>query len=359
MLPAWLRWDEEVGKHAVIPERAEVINVIFEKADQGWGQHRIAQWLNESRIPTWGGNGEKQRAEHWHRSYVRKLLTNGAVTGTFTPHQRIMDADGKRRRKSLDPIHGYFPVVVPEDLFERVAARARTIAARGRNAAVAPASIFAGLLRCARCGGVATRVSKGQQVYLVCSRANRKGTQACKYQAVRYSHVEDALLQNADVIISEAPLGPETEKLEDEIANLDVVIDIISDEARDIADELLQEKSSLLRARLREKEAELEAARAKLSRLNTEREKLARPYVRQRLAALLQALQRKPFNVTDVNRALKAVVSKIVLDPEAAHLTLHWHHSSVTTDDVPFFSRHSKLFDKVLDDDSYTINKGR
>jgi hypothetical protein len=196
-------------------------------------------------------------------------------------------------------------------------------------------------------------------VYLVCSRANRKGTQACKYQAVRYSDVEDALLQNADVIISEAPLGPETEKLEDEIANLDVVIDIISDEARDIADELLQEKSSLLRARLREKEAELEAARAKLSRLNTEREKLARPYVRQRLSALLQALQRKPFNVTDVNRALKAVVSKIVLDPEAAQLTLHWHHSSVTTDDVPFFSRHSKLFDKVLDDDSYTINKGR
>src|SRR5262245_47448539 len=104
MLPAWLRWDEDTGKHAVIPQRADVVRSIFDKADQGWGQHRIAQWLNQNGIPTWGSKGEKRKAEHWHRSYVAKLLTNSAVVGTFTPHQRITEADGKRRRKPLDPI---------------------------------------------------------------------------------------------------------------------------------------------------------------------------------------------------------------------------------------------------------------
>ena len=47
MLPAWLRWDEQTQTHVVIPERATVLQSIFEKADAGWGQHRIAGWLNE------------------------------------------------------------------------------------------------------------------------------------------------------------------------------------------------------------------------------------------------------------------------------------------------------------------------
>ena len=49
---------------AAIPERAAVIQSIFQKADEGWGQHRIAQWLNEQGTPTWGGHGKQRKAEH-------------------------------------------------------------------------------------------------------------------------------------------------------------------------------------------------------------------------------------------------------------------------------------------------------
>jgi hypothetical protein len=188
-------------------------------------------------------------------------------------------------------------------------------------------------------------VSKGQYVYLVCSRANRKGAGACKYEAVGYGDVERALRRNASVIIRDAPRGLETAELEDEIENLDTVVSLIADEARDIAEELIREKSAVLRTRLREKEAELEAARERLRAHVTQREKMARPYVRHRLSALSLALRRKPFNVTDVNKALREAVSKIVLDAEAGRLTIHWHHTSVPTDDVPFFSRHSNVFD--------------
>lgn len=229
MLPAWLQWSN--GAYAAIPERAAVIQSIFEKAGEGWGQHRIAQWLNEQDTPTWGGRGKQRKAENWHRSYVQKLLTNSAVIGVFTPHQRRSGANGKRTRQPLDPIEGYFPAVVGRELFERVASSTRATAARGRNAAAEPVSIFAGVLKCACCGGVVTRVSKGEHVYLVCSKANRKGASACKYQAVRYQDVEQALVVNAHAIIDDAPRGPETEELESEIANLDAAVDFIADGA--------------------------------------------------------------------------------------------------------------------------------
>jgi hypothetical protein len=158
MLPAWLRFNEQTRKHEADPERAAVIQSIFKMADEGLGQHKIAQRLNEQRIPTWGGRGKQRRAECWHRSYVKKLLTNSAVVGTFTPHQKNKDT---KKRRPLDPINNYFPVVVERELFERVASRVRTPAARGRNATTEPASIFAGLLRCTHCGGLVTRVAAG------------------------------------------------------------------------------------------------------------------------------------------------------------------------------------------------------
>src|SRR5262249_25833773 len=194
MLPAWLVWSPEERRVVAIPERAAMIQAIFKMADEGGlGQHAIAQRLNAASVPTFGGRGNQRKADAWHRSYIKKLLTNSAVVGTFTPHQRRRDTQGNRRRVPLDPVENYFPVIIERDLFERVASRAQATAPRGRNAAVEPKSIFAGLLRCAHCGGTVTRMTKGDNnVYLICSRANRKVT--CKYQAVRYEDVEHALL---------------------------------------------------------------------------------------------------------------------------------------------------------------------
>jgi hypothetical protein len=184
-------------------------------------------------------------------------------------------------------------------------------------------------------------MSKGKHVYLVCSAANRRGTKnGCKYQAVPYHNVEQALITNAHVIIDEAPRGPETEELDSEIGKLDATVSGIEDEARDLADELIREKSGVVRTRLREKEAQLEEARERLRSLRERRDTLARPYVQRRLMALGRALRRKPLNVVDANEALKEAVSKIVLDPEAAQLTIHWHHASEPMRGVPFYSRH-------------------
>ena len=60
------------------------------------------------------------------------------------------------------------------------------------------------------------RASKGERVYLVCSRAHASA--GCKYQAVRYADVGVRhLTQNAPAIVNGAPRGTETAALEDEI----------------------------------------------------------------------------------------------------------------------------------------------
>ena len=71
---------------------------------------------------------------------------------------------------------------------------------------------------------------------------------------------------------------------------------VIADQARDLADELVQEKSGVCGDDLREKEAELEKAKRALRALRARRDALARPYVQRRLEALeersAQAAQR-------------------------------------------------------------------
>jgi DNA invertase Pin-like site-specific DNA recombinase len=183
-LPAWLRWDDDTKQYATIPEREDLVREMFQRTDEGWGQHRIARSFNERGLETWGTGGWK--AKYWHRSYVRKILSNRATIGVFTPHLSVKDPTTRRRkRKPLDTIDHRLPAVVGRELFERVNSRLETTAARGRNSSREPRSIFAGVLKCQYCDGTVTRVTKGEHVYLVCAAANARGG-TCKYESVPY-----------------------------------------------------------------------------------------------------------------------------------------------------------------------------
>lgn len=56
--------------------------------------------------------------------------------------------------------------------------------------------------------------------------------------------------QEHEAIIREAPRGLETKELDAEMATLDATIDALSDEVRDLADELIRQRSGVLRRRL-------------------------------------------------------------------------------------------------------------
>ena len=294
MLPAWLRFNEQTRKHEVDPERADVIKSIFTMADEGFGQHKIAQRLNEQHVPTWGGRGNQRRAECWHRSYVKKLLTNSAVVGTFTPHQKNKQT---KQRQPLEPIQNYFPAVIDRDLFERVASRTRAPAARGRNAGTEPASIFAGVLRCIHCSGLVTRVAKGEHVYLVCSGPTGREQKPVVILRcpMRTSRAQYGLTPKR--LCATRRAASRRRRLRRKSRNWIWTVDIIAEQARRLADELIQEESGVVRLRLREKEAEWKAARERLRALRAQQEAMAKHYVRRRLDALKKALRRKPLNV--------------------------------------------------------------
>jgi DNA invertase Pin-like site-specific DNA recombinase len=338
MLPAWLQWNDETRCHEVIKNRAEILRDIFAKADAGWSKHRISRALNEAGLEPWGKGARK--GKHWHSSYIQKLLTNRAVIGTFTPHRALRSNTGARVRKALDAIEGYWPAVIDRDVFERVESQAKARAARGRYADSTPKSVFAGLLRCGRCGGSVVRITKGDHVYLVCSKSHARA--GCRYLAVQYHNAETALRDNARALVSRAPRGINTADIEAQIEQRANEVEGLLNQTRDIADFAASDKSEAARRRLRDVEEQLEAAEEHLRGLRAQRDMVAGTSVMRRLEAVEQALTREPLDITEANQALKQVVSKIVMDAEAAALTFCWHHAEQPSDPIYFVSRHKQ-----------------
>jgi DNA invertase Pin-like site-specific DNA recombinase len=292
--PAWLQWSEDAGAFVVIEERAAIVRAIYEKADEGWSHDRIARWLNAQATATWGLG--KRKASRWHGSYILKIKTNPAVIGTFTPrrtdHDEITNA---RRDVPLEPVPNHYPAIVERDLFERVRTRASATAPRGRNAGMVTSSIFSGVIKCARCGGTVTRLSKGEYVYLVCAKANAKAD--CKYMAVPYANVEQALIQDIDQLVNYAPRGIETEELDAEILELDDEVSRLGDAAQELIREWVRTKSPTIRREQRETELAWKAATKQLREARDRRDRVAQPFVTQRLETLRVALKERPINV--------------------------------------------------------------
>ena len=127
MCPAWLKLSTDRKAYEVIPERAAIVHKIFEDTAAGLGMYSIAGRLNQASIPAFvGRNG-------WHQSYIAKILGNRSVFGEFQPCKKV---DGKRLPDG-QPIPGYFPTIVSEDLFYRanLSKSERKVSGKGRKGA--------------------------------------------------------------------------------------------------------------------------------------------------------------------------------------------------------------------------------
>jgi DNA invertase Pin-like site-specific DNA recombinase len=349
--PGWITWSDERKTYELLPDRAAIVREIFERTDKGHGINRIAQDLNERGVDTWGGDtrGSQRKANHWRNSYMRKILLSSAPIGSFTPHTTEYDTVTRARRNiPMDPIVDMFPAVVEEELYWRVHRRFATKAPRGKNARREPKSIVAGIMCCATCGRLVTRVVKTNYAYLVCSRANMRA-QGCKYLAVPYRDVETALHDNVGWLIEEAPRGRNTAALDREIAGLVTMVDHYSGEASDLADLAAQEKGPVVRKRLRDKMKELGDTQARLRTITAQRDTLTTASVRDRLKAVKKALGADTVDVVATNQALRQAMSRIVLDPENARLEVHWHHSPENVQVINFHTRHKRWVEGSYD----------
>jgi DNA invertase Pin-like site-specific DNA recombinase len=183
--PAWMSLSDDKKEFIVKEDRVALVNRIFQMSKSGYGLKNIAKTLNQEGVSSW------RKSSGWHGSYIHKILRNRAVLGEFQPHTK---EEGKRVPDG-DPVLGYFPKIVEEDLFYQVQNRLKSNAKySGKTGKVS--NLLGGLAKCAYCGSSMQFVNKGKPpkggVHLVCDSARRG--RGCDYLSYRYDEIEKAIL---------------------------------------------------------------------------------------------------------------------------------------------------------------------
>jgi DNA invertase Pin-like site-specific DNA recombinase len=168
LCPAWLELSPDRKTFGVIEDRAQIVRRIFEDSASGQGSFVITRRLNDLGTPAFG------RSNGWVQSYVTKILQTRAVLGEFQPHTK---QNGKRIPFG-DPIPGYYPEIVDEELFLRAQfARGKRRIEGGGRKGKALRNLFTHLAKCGYCHAPMHFLNKGfgpgGGTYLKCSQALR------------------------------------------------------------------------------------------------------------------------------------------------------------------------------------------
>lgn len=332
VVPRWMRLNPDTRKPELIPERAVVVERIFRETLAGKGKHSIAADLNREGVEPWG------RGKYWQRSYVAKILANEAVTGTLTPHT-LDYIDGKRTRTPREPVRGYYPPAISEELWAEV----RAISdgkpqPRGRHASRPVTHMLARLAACPFCGGTMTRVAKGKRSppALVCARAKTRA--GCTYRAVRITLVEEAIAERLPARLRDAPAGGRDAALDQAVVDQSEIVSDVTERIEHVLRAIEEGGDSrALAGRLRELEGEYEEARDTLRRLEARRAETAGATVQTRLERLLGTLEPQvgdPLDAGAVNAAMLSVFRRVTVDYGSGVLDFEWLHGGSV--ELPF-----------------------
>jgi len=180
-------------------EKADTIRWIFEQSANGVGFDKIARMLNEKAIPTL-----RPSKRGWWYTNVAKIVENRSAIGEY---QSLSEEKGKYLPKG-DPIAGFYPAVVSNDLWLR-AQKSTHKNRKGGRAGTRFSNLFDGLACCAHCQSpmyMQNNSRSGHQFqYLVCSANWRKlksldGRPICQHGTFRfrYKQAEQLVLDNVD-----------------------------------------------------------------------------------------------------------------------------------------------------------------
>ncbi|KAF1070899.1 MAG: hypothetical protein GAK45_00659 [Pseudomonas citronellolis] len=315
--PAWIRLNKATGDLELIPERAEIVRRIFDLYAKGTGHNLIAATLNREGVPCFGS------AAHWHRTYVKKILSNESVVGTIIPHRYIYQ-DGRNVRVPLEPVTGYYPPVIDEATFADAQKRGEN-PAKQRTGSLA--NVLAGLAKCPQCGHTMTRVqkgdpSKGGVPKMVCTRA--KAGAGCVYKSVPYHQVEDAIYANTSYLVGTAPSGKPG--LDDELAQLETHLEVTRTAIDNLLEDLATAPSRIISQRVRELEVSMDHTQTRRDELLDELLAASGPVLMKRLRELEGALEANPRDTARANAALRLVISSVVIDYDSGQLDFTWKH---------------------------------
>ncbi|WP_375777833.1 recombinase family protein [Bradyrhizobium sp. ma5] len=272
--PSWLRLSPDRSGFEIIEERAAIVRRIFEEAAKGHGTYTIVRRLNADGIPTFKGKGG------WQNSTVNKILSGAAATGAFQPNR----VEGRKRLPEGQPIQGYFPRIVMQEVFE-TAQRGRLerwrearpekekeAGPRGGRHGKQYTNLFSKLAVCDYCGEPMHYQNKGVppkgRTYLVCSKALRGG--GCEMTGRwRYDQFESTFLSFVEQLdLASLVSSSEHSSKRNEVAlSLDAAIGkirLLEDEQRkayEIGLKMADFDSAFIAERIKKTELELVAAK--------------------------------------------------------------------------------------------------
>jgi DNA invertase Pin-like site-specific DNA recombinase len=120
--PGWLQWEyggedkypkAREGRFVVIPEAAAAVVHLFKRTAAGIGRKQLARELNAKYKPL-------GKLERWNESFIQKVLSERMVLGEYQPMR--YDHEKKKRVPEGEPVKGYFPRIVSDDLYLRATA---------------------------------------------------------------------------------------------------------------------------------------------------------------------------------------------------------------------------------------------
>jgi hypothetical protein len=156
-LPAWV--GRQGDRLVEIPDKADVVRLIFRLAASGYGYSAIVKKLTADGVPAFGENVVREgrvRSAHsgkWSIPYVVRILNDRRAVGEYQPC-------GPGRQPEGAPIKDYFPAGVTEDEFWAARAGNGRRGTKRTTRAGKHVCLFAGLLFNARDGGDYIAASK-------------------------------------------------------------------------------------------------------------------------------------------------------------------------------------------------------
>ncbi|WP_157163620.1 recombinase family protein [Mesorhizobium australicum] len=332
LCPGWMRLRDDRTGFDLIPERADVVRRVFDMTLAGKGQHTIAETFNKEGVPVFG------RGSHWHRTYIKKMLSDASTIGAFTPH-RVETVGAKRQRIPTETVEGYFPAVVDREVFERVNALSSGRAVRESNSG-GPANILAGLAKCPGCGSTMTRVNKGGKKggrpYLVCTTAKAKG--GCDYRhKVRIDGIEAAIIGNAGWLNASLPATDEA--LQSEWERATAADMAVGDEIELLVGaitKLGEQSSRALLDKLRQNEAAREGIQRTIADLERRIADTLTNRVQVTAAQFVDAAEAEQRDIALINATLRQLFTNVEVDWLSGRLRFHWKHAPGETTGITY-----------------------
>jgi DNA invertase Pin-like site-specific DNA recombinase len=193
--PSWLYLDKSKNEYIPIPDRVEIVQLIYKLYIEGLGKSAIAKYLNKEGVETFGDSVKSARkAKMWRESSVNKIISDKYGRTTLGELQPYCMVDGKRLPAG-DAIKEYYPrIITDNDFYLAQSIRESKITTIGRKGNKLT-NIFQGIVVCAKCSSsmvIVNKGNKGSGANLICSRA--KVSAGCEYVAWHYGIVEQAIL---------------------------------------------------------------------------------------------------------------------------------------------------------------------